>query len=296
MIAHRLRGALPALGCAALALAFQQVDRLPDNLDRLHEPGFAAFWIARELMPALVVAAVVLVVLRLASRDTGSLARRPLRFALLVAGGGALGVACAWALALAGGWLPAPGSAGFDWTVLYEAWSATVLWGGLAGWLYVLLRSRVAEGDRLALLLARRALVARQLAQSRLAATRAQVDPALLVDVLRESRRRHLDADADAIALLDALVHALRLALDAGAADAAAGSPQRRRTVAWIELVALRHGLAVQRNGDEFVLTGPALGPALAATLGDWARGQPGILRHVATAEPAPAHVLHVAP
>ena len=111
MIGTRLGGALPALGCAALALAFQQVDRLPDNLDRLHEPGFVVFWLARELMPALVVAAVVLVVLRLASRDMGSLARRPLRFALLIAGGGALGVGCAWALALAGGWLPAPGSA-----------------------------------------------------------------------------------------------------------------------------------------------------------------------------------------
>ncbi len=294
MIGTRLGGALPALGCAALALAFQQVDRLPDNLDRLHEPGFVVFWLARELMPALVVAAVVLVVLRLASRDMGSLARRPLRFALLIAGGGALGVGCAWALALAGGWLPAPGSADFDWTLLYEAWSATVLWGGLTGWLYVLLRSRVEEGDRFALLLARRALVARQLAQSRLAATRAQVDPELLVDVLRESRRRHLDADADAIVLLDALVRALRLALDAGAADDAAGSSQRRRVVTWIELLALRHGLAVQRSGDEFVLTGPALGPALVAMLDDWAQGQPGILRHVATAEPAPAYVLHL--
>lgn len=299
----RLRGALPAIACAALAIALQQVDRLPDNLDRIGEPGFAAFWLVRELLPALVVAAVVLLVLRLGVRGAGGLAGRPLRYAVLLAGGGALGVACAWGLVLAFHGLPAPGSDAFDWTVLYDAWAATLLWGGLAGWLYVLWRSRVDEGDRFALLLARRALVARQLAQSRLAVSRAQVDPALLVDVLRDVRGRHRVAKADggppAIDLLDALVRALRLALDGGDAHGTGSMPQRRRTGAWIELIALRHGLALemspQDDGDVFVLAGAALAPALAATLDDWARGQAGILRHGMTPEPASAYVLHVA-
>ena len=305
--AGRLRhGARAGIACAALALGFDQVDRLPDWLESIGRDGarsFAAHWLVQSLLPSLIIAAVTLIALKLGARDGRTLVRHPLRFLALLATGAALGVLAGWQLEVALGRMPPLHSRDFDWTALYEPWTAALLWGGLAGWLYALLRRRQEDGRQFALLLARRSLVARQLAHSRLAAARAQVDPGLVADTLREVRARyHATDDAGsrrAIELMDSLVRTLRLALDRAGEGDAAPAAQRRRTIAWIELIALRSGFALrveQGAGDEvFTLHGDALTPALAATLDAWARDQDGILRHGLAAGPPLAYVLHLA-
>lgn len=301
---NRLRQGLGAgVACALLALGFDQVDRLPDHLEWIAQHGarrFPAHWLAQDLLPSLVIAAVTLLTLKLGTRDGHALVRRPLRFVVLLAGGAALGILCGWELEVALGHVPALRSPDFDWTRLYEPWTSALLWGGLAGWLYALLRRREEDARRFALLLARRSLVARQLAHSRLAAARTQLDPALVTETLREIRARYHAADdagaRRAIELMDSLVRALRLALDRGGAGPAA---QRRRAVAWIELIALRAGLVLRvepgASHEVFVLTGAALTPGLVATLAGWARDQAGILRHGLEAMPASAYVIHLA-
>ena len=175
----------------------------------------------------------------------------------------------------------------------------------LAGWLYVLLRRRQEDGRQFALLLARRSLVARQLAHSRLAAARARsstVGAPSRTPCARcapATTRPTTPGSQRAIELMDGLVRALRLALDRGGDGAGAPAAQRRRTAAWIELVALRNGLALRvepiAGHEVFALSGAALTPALAATLSDWARGQAGILRHGLEAAPVPTYVIHLA-
>ena len=299
------RATLCAVACTLLAFVLNEVDRLPDTLDWIAAHGtggFAVYWLSNQALPALVIAAAILLALKLGARDARTLASQPLRFAALLAAGAAAGVLCAWALELACGWMPSPRSPAFDWTTLYEAWTTALLWGGLAGWLYVLLRRREEDAGLFALMLARRSLVASQLAHAQLAAARAQVDPALLMDTLREVRARYRAPDdmghQGAIELMDGLVHALRLAIDSDAHEDADGSSPRRRTRAWIELIALRGGLALRREpgaaGDVLALSGDGLTPDVVATLADWARRQPGILRHGLEAGPPSSYVIHV--
>ena len=300
--ASRLRqGVAAGVACALLALGFDQVDRLPDHLEWIARHGVRAFpahWLTQDLLPSLIIAAVTLLTLKLGTHDGHALVRHPLRFVVLLAGGAALGILCGWELEVALGHVPALRSPDFDWTRLYEAWTSALLWGGLAGWLYALLRRREEDARRFALLLARRSLVARQLAHSRLATARTQLDPTLVTETLREIRARYHAADdaggRRAIELMDSLVRTLRLALDRGDAGPAA---QRRRAVAWIELIALRADLVLRvepgAGHEAFVLTGAALTPALGATLAGWARDQAGILHH--GPETASAYVIHLA-
>jgi len=146
-------------------------------------------------------------------------------------------------------------------------------------------------------------LCARQLAHSRLAATRAQVDPMLVADTLREVRRRYHAPGAAgtraAIELMDGLVRYVRLALDR--AGDGHGAP-RRLALAWLELCALRHGLALHAGPGEVVRLAAgdaALTPALAhdldAAIGAWAAGRAAILRHGLEAGPDPAYAIQLA-
>lgn len=87
-----------------------------------------------------------------------------------------------------------------------------LLWGGVFGWLAVLARRRQAARQLFAALLARRALLARQVAQAELLAARAQVDPDHVADVLRKVQALYGHAPAQAAAMLDQLVDSLRRA------------------------------------------------------------------------------------
>lgn len=88
----------------------------------------------------------------------------------------------------------------------------TLLWGGLFGWLAVLDQRRHAARLLFAALMARRAALARQVAQAQLAAERALVDPGQVAAVLREVQTLYGHAPVQAAATLDQLVAHLRKA------------------------------------------------------------------------------------
>lgn len=88
----------------------------------------------------------------------------------------------------------------------------TLLWGGLFGWLAVLDQRRRAARLLFAGVMARRAALARQVAQAQLAAERALVDPGQVAGVLREVQALYGHAPAQAAATLDQLVAHLRKA------------------------------------------------------------------------------------
>lgn len=87
-----------------------------------------------------------------------------------------------------------------------------LFWGGLFGWLYVLYMRRRAGRLYFAALMARRALLTRQVAQAELAAARSHVDPAGVAQALRVIRAGYDTAPEQAAAMLDELVDGLRRA------------------------------------------------------------------------------------
>ena len=95
-----------------------------------------------------------------------------------------------------------------------DTWLQEMLWDGLIAWLYLLYLQRMEDRATFASLLARRAYLARQIAQSELLAVRAQVDPALLTRVLHAVHTRYPLEPESASALLDQLIAYLRLAMN----------------------------------------------------------------------------------
>ena len=103
-----------------------------------------------------------------------------------------------------------------------EGWLTIFLWGGLFSWLYLLYLQRREDRLRLDGMLAKRAVLARQLAQAELLAARALIDPVMVAGVLRKVQARYADDPAQGAALLEQLIGYLRLALNRSRRDDAA--------------------------------------------------------------------------
>lgn len=97
-----------------------------------------------------------------------------------------------------------------------EDWLTIVLWSGLFAWLYLLYLQRCESQARLAMMLAERAVLSRQLAQAELLAARARIDPAMVAGILRQVQARHACDPQRGTVLLDQLIGYLRLALNRG--------------------------------------------------------------------------------
>ena len=85
---------------------------------------------------------------------------------------------------------------------------------GIFGWLSLLYLQRMEDQVKFTALMIRRSMLARQVAQSRLLAARAQIDPETVVRILRSVRIRYPQNSTDASSLLDHLISYLRLAMN----------------------------------------------------------------------------------
>jgi hypothetical protein len=208
-----LHGALFALAGAANAV-----------LSRLyHAPAYLAHHgmadlllvLAVQLLVYFILGCALLAGLRQASRPPARLLQQPWRFVLLLTVYSALLSHLGWAMehSIWSGSLvvlrqPLSG--------FVEGWLTIMLWGGLVGWLDLLDLQRRADQQRLDVMLAERAMLARRVAQAELYAARARVDPAAVAAELRAVRAAYAAHPAQGAALLDHLIGRLRQALRRG--------------------------------------------------------------------------------
>ena len=143
--------------------------------------------------------------------------------------------------------------------VVLRDWTALMVWCTLFGWVLFLTLRRRADHARLAQMLMRRVLLTRQLAQSRLGAARAQVEPEMIAGVLRTVRVQAAASGGaqagarpllDPVVLIDHLATYLRLLLD----RMRHGTPKLLTDLALVRsLVALREaetGVALELRVD----------------------------------------------
>jgi hypothetical protein len=164
----------------------------------------------QEVMVLLAGAALMIAVLRISAERAAELAQRPRRFVALLLLGTVVAALCMLMILplLKHGQLRWPSAAS-----MLNTWWETLLWGGLVGWLYVLTLQRSEDQEQLDVLQLRRALLARELARSRLGAARAQIDPAAVARILRAVHGRYRANPEAAALLLDRLIAYLRLAM-----------------------------------------------------------------------------------
>ena len=196
----------------------------------------------QEVVVLLAGATLVVAVLRIAAERAGELAQQPRRFvALLVLATVVAALSMLMVLPLLKhGQLRWPSLAS-----MLNTWWETLLWGGLVGWLYVLNLQRSEDQEQLDALQLRRALLARELARSRLGAARAQIDPAAVARILRTVHGRYRERPDSAAALLDRLIAYLRLAMQRvhRAAPTVAAEAELLQAVA--ALHEAEHGVAI---------------------------------------------------
>ena len=153
----------------------------------------------------------------LASRLQPALLQRPARFMAWILASATAGFAVVRVAAVA---LTVP-----QWNprlqIVARDWTALMVWCTLFGWLLFLTLRRHEDRARLALMLMRRVALMRQLAQSRLGAARAQIEPEMIAGVLRTVKARAAAPDAfavgtalDPVLLIDHLATYLRQLLD----------------------------------------------------------------------------------
>ena len=85
---------------------------------------------------------------------------------------------------------------------------------GTFSWLSFLYLKSVEDQKKFGMLLVKRSMLARQVARTRLSNTRAQIDPQMVVRVLRHVRAGYLENAIEAAALLDHMIGYLRLAMN----------------------------------------------------------------------------------
>jgi hypothetical protein len=189
------------------------IARLPEMLDYAaqHSAAVFAYHLFYQSLAIFVAGLVVTLGLRLSTANSAAILRSPLGFLWRML--------CAASVANLVGFsishLLAPGSAAWQIPAaeFLESWLEIMLWGSLLGWLYFLYLQRQEDQQSLAVLLSKRALLARQLAHSELSSARAHLDPMLLTRVLRSVHAHYPQAPAAASALLDQFIAYLRLAM-----------------------------------------------------------------------------------
>ncbi|CAN5188545.1 hypothetical protein BH11PSE11_BH11PSE11_19840 [soil metagenome] len=167
-------------------------------------------WLSRGFFSSFIPVLILAFAVILSAESGAALAQRPMRLLLAVAIGATLSLGPMWLVDDLSGFR-APFA--LPRRMLYW-WLNVMLLGSTFGWAAVLSLRHREDQDRLTTLLSRRALLARQVAQSRLMAARAQVDPAMIARILNDVRHRYRSRADEAGALLDHLIAYLRLAMN----------------------------------------------------------------------------------
>lgn len=209
----RLRaGYRQTLAFAAIGTLAERLIAAPQWLARLRQGQLADAGVVfmHETLACACAALVISFAVRLCIARGAELVRRPARFLLLLGAGTSAATLLTFSIrAMLDGTALAAAPA----QLILDFWMETLLWGGLLGWLYLLALQRAEDQLALTGLQARRATLARQLAQARLGTARARIDPAMVARVLAEAQQRYRDNPAAGAALLDQLISDLRIAL-----------------------------------------------------------------------------------
>jgi hypothetical protein len=215
---QRLRTGLgPAFVFGSLGILCRNVEMLPAHIYGAQKSGFAASfmrWIVNGFLVSCVVATIVLLAIRVSAPSGKDMTRRPLRFFGVLLLVGTIAAFAAREMTVLLHTSPAWGAPDMPWDRFYEGWVATMLWGSLFGWLYALYLQRREDQLRLATVLGQRSLLTRMLAQSRVTAARAQIEPEMVVRVLRVVHQRYGTSPDTASTLMDHLINYLRLVLN----------------------------------------------------------------------------------
>jgi len=182
---------------------------LPSMTAMIGSQGYLA-WLLRGIVPVFSTAFILIVAVSVSVGSGAEMARRPLWFLSIMALGSAVATAVTWVINLV---LPSGNFWGIgNW--LLNTWLTIMLFGCAFGWPAVLNVKRAAEQKVLTQLLMKRSLLARNVAQAKLFAARAQVDPEMVARVLTQVRHRYITDAVSAAELLDQLIAFLRLAMN----------------------------------------------------------------------------------
>jgi hypothetical protein len=182
---------------------------LPSLTQMIPVQGYLA-WLVRGILPGFLSAFILIVALTMSVGSGTEMSRRPFWFTLVLASGSAAATCAVWVIDL---YLPSQNDFPLG-NRLMDIWLTIMLFGGIFGWAAVLNVRRTEEHAALTELLVRRSLLARRVAQARLFAARAQVDPEMVARVLSRVRARYRGDAEEAAALLDQLIAYLRLAMN----------------------------------------------------------------------------------
>lgn len=215
------------------------------------------FRLARSFLPSFASAMTVGFAICLSSDSGVALARRPARFVTALMLGATCAVPVVWAI----DWLLPIKS---NWELprrLLDWWLTVILFGMFFGWAAVLYWQRIEDQARLTLLLSRRSLLTRQLAQLRCSAARAQIDPELVARVLRQVQDRYRVNDGCAAVLLEQLICYLRLAMGRMRSQRVSGREEVTLLRAYIALreaeTGVRIALQLNLENDENLQNDP---------------------------------------
>ncbi|MES2297028.1 MAG: hypothetical protein V4582_08295 [Pseudomonadota bacterium] len=201
-----------SVGFALLGTAIAALTMVPNWLPFMNEfstRDISPNW-WREVGSLLLGALLVTFALRVFADKGAQLAERPAMFCVLLCAGGAAATLLMWSILAQ---MKHKHLTDILVGEILNTWWQTLLWGGLVGWLYVLNLRRTEDQEQLGALSLRRAMLARELARSRLGTARAQIDPAMVARILREVHRRYHERPDAAAALLEHLISYLRLAM-----------------------------------------------------------------------------------
>jgi hypothetical protein len=181
---------------------------LPITRSMIEDQGII-IWLCRGITTSFIPMMILALSIRSSADNGTELAQHPARFFLVLAIGATLATVAMW-------WLDTifPLRSKFPLAAkLAYWWLNWMVFGSVFGWAGVLNLRRRENQAKLDLLLSRRILLSRQVAQSQLLATRAKIDPKMVVRILNAARMRYHSNPEQAGTLLDMLIGYLRLAM-----------------------------------------------------------------------------------
>ncbi|HEY8100081.1 MAG TPA: histidine kinase [Burkholderiaceae bacterium] len=203
--------AVPALWWAMIGSMVAITWALPQLTYLIDLHGYL-YWLVRGSAPTFVSAIIFIGVFSFSVGSSDELARRPVWFIMMLSFGSAIAALATWGIDVL---MPLQSNWPRSQRVL-DSWLTRMVFGGAFGWPALLTIQRMSGQVRMTQMLMQRSLLARKVAQASLFATRAQVDPELVVRVLKQVRHLYQSDAPAATALLDELIAFLRLAMNRG--------------------------------------------------------------------------------
>ena len=207
-----------SIAVVLLALILTDIPGIPEWIGYIKHEGAtlkAYVEVLFEMIVSLVSILVFIIIFGLSTTKASEMVGRPKRFIIVLLIAGTVASICGSEASVffnGGGHFWQGDSRSL--ANLFDTWIRHLIGGALFGWLYFLYRQRSEDAMQFASVLTRRSILLRQIAQSRLVATRAKIDPELVTRVLKKVQDRHPHEPEQALQLLNQMISHLRLAMN----------------------------------------------------------------------------------